>query len=584
MRRRGVLRNRLGLAGLLAGSASLGFAVASLLGPVSPLAPVPAAVAAALIAGVWAWAAAPRLGGTAALWPWWVGVAALALPAAAARLGPRLAGFSFERVGWLWLAGGWVRVDPGTYLVMLTAGALAGLACFVVLWSVRRDARAVWVAGLTSLALAAVWRTVVHPPSGDEPALLFAAWHWLFTGSADLSKAWGGAAEWLSRAGDFRDTLIRDHTVGPAAGPRYTYHGVALPHLYGLLLMPAGRVGLALILVGVAGLAVRLMTRTAEAVTGRPATAGWVAMVLVGSPLAVYTIFLGPDLPAAVAFAAGALGLARRRPWLVAVAAAVLPWVHQKCLFPAAGLALAAWWLSPRAGLAASAALLVSFVPEALWISGKIGLPVWPPSALFERHSTYGAAYSLRFWGQSVPGLLVDRYAGLVWTPAFVLGLVGLAWWVARRGKAGGAARAIAVAAVPYAVLLLTFNMWTGGNGAPSRQLVAVLPALALGAFVVETGLPAGPWRRVWDAARWIGIAHAHVLLFVPPLAFESAKLKLEGVAVSRLGADPLVLLPAVSKLDSGAWPGWLAVGWMAVLVAAWVGIGRRLRRAPSRG
>ncbi|MEK7475163.1 MAG: hypothetical protein AAB152_05955 [Candidatus Coatesbacteria bacterium] len=574
MRRDSVLSAGLGLAGLLAGAAALGWGVAGVLGALSPLSPVPAALAAAAAAAVWVMAARPLLGGTAALWPWWLGLAGLALPVLAARLGPRLAGFSFERVGWLWLPGGWVRADPATYLVLLVAGALMGLACFLVLWSVRRDARAVWAAGLATLALAAVWRTVVHPLSGDEPSLLFAAWHWQFTGSADLTWAWGGAAEWLSRAGDFRDSLIRDHTVGPLTGPRYTYHGVILPHLYGLLLWPAGRFGLALALVGIAAGTVALMTKTAEAVLGKPVPAGWLAAVLVGSPLAVYTVFMGPDLPAAAVFAAGAFGLARRRPLVVALAAAALPWIHQKCLFPAAGLALAAWWISPRAGLGAGAALLASFVPEAVWISGKIGLPIWPPSALFERHATYGAAYSLAYWGQSVPGLLVDRYAGLIWAPAFVLGLAGLAWWRTRRS----AAVSILAAAVPYLVLLLTFNMWTGGNGAPSRQLVVILPGLALGVLAVDLRLRAGAWRRVWDAALWAGIAHAHVLLFVPPVAFESAKLKLEAVAMNRLGIDPLTLLPAISKLDSGAWPGWLAVAWMAVLVFCWVALFRSLR------
>ena len=568
----------MGWAGLIAGAASVGWALGALLNGVVPVQPLGCAVLAALAAWAWGWFAGGRLGGPEALLPGWIGVAALACPALADRLRPLIGGLALERVGWLWLPGGWVRADPATYFALLAAGAVVGAACFLVLWTVRHDRRAVWVAAATTLALGALWRTVIHPPSGDEPALLFAAWNWVLAGTTDLSHAAGGPAEWMSRAIDFRDTLLRDHTTGPpgAGMPRYIYHGILLPHIYGTVLLWFGRYGLALALVGLALAAAAWTARAGEAITGgRPATPLWLAAVLVGSPLAPYTVFLGPDLPAAALFALGCWGLARRRPVLVAVAAAALPWLHQKCFFPAAGLALAAWWISPRAGIGAGAALVASFVPEALWISRKVGIPVWPPSALFQRHAMYDATWSAANWLKSVPGLLVDRYAGLVWTPAFVLGLAGLAWLAIRRfRKAAGPL----TAAVPYLVLLFSFNMWMGGGGSPGRQLVVVFPVIALGAFVVEERLGPG-WRRgAWTALVWAGIAHAHVLLFVPAVAFESAKLKLEGAAAARFGADPLAFLPAISPLPPDVLPGWGTLAWVGALIVGWALIFRKLR------
>jgi hypothetical protein len=127
--------------------------------------------------------------------------------------------------------------------------------------------------------------------------------------------------------------------------------------------------------------------------------------------------------------------------------------------------------------------------------------------------------------------------------------------------------------------------MWSGGHGAPGRQLLAVLPAIALGFCAVDARLPqGGGWRRAWDAALWFGIAHAHLILFVPPLAFESAKAKVQAACAGGLGLDPLAAWPALGAVPAGAGPGWLAAGWLAALAVAWAALYRRtvLPRRPS--
>ena len=487
---------------------------------------------------------------------------------------------TFERVGLLWWAGSWRHVDAATYLRLLPFGALTGVACLTMLWRARSQERSVWIVGLVSLALAALWRTVIHPPSGDEPAMLLAAWSWLRTGSADLSGAWDPAAAEWSRAIEFRDRLVQDHTIGRPGGPCYTYHGVVLPQVFGLLLFPFGRFGLALALVGVSALAARWTAAAATAVLGRRPSPEWLAWVLVGSPVAVYTIFTGPDLWGAALFALGLLGLAWRRPALAAAAVALLPWVHHKEVFPALGLILGAWMLSPREGFLVSAAALGSGIPEMLWVGEKIGLALWSPAAVLARHASYGAAWSPAVWLVSAPGLLVDRWAGLVWYPAGILAVAGCGWLVARGGRV---ARAVQAAAVPYVLALLSFSMWAGGNGAPARQLASVFPAIAVGAAVLDRRLTAGPSRTAWRVALWLSLANAHVMLFLPPLAFESARLKVEALVQARTGIAFLSLLPELSEPSRSTGPGWGAAAWMLVILVAWAGLVARLRQRTGR-
>jgi len=181
---------------------------------------------------------------------------------------------------------------------------------------------------------------------------------------------------------------------------------------------------------------------------------------------------------------------------------------------------------------------------------------------------------------QSIPDLLADRYAGLIQFPAWVLALAGCWWWV-RQGKPR-TAWAVQVAALPYLVILLVYNSWPGGTGTPGRMLVMVMPALALGLAALDRKLVAGTAKTWWTAALWVGIIHAHVVLFIPPLAFASAKEKIEALCVARTGVNPIALFPAVSKQSPGEFPGWLAVGWLAVVVTACAYLARRLA-SPSR-
>jgi hypothetical protein len=566
------------------GAGAIGWTFGRLLADVVAISPSMCLLAGVGLAAIWdALLARGRRSNPLAL-PWAAGLLSVGLPWVVAVARPHLAGRTFERVGLVWWGGAWSQADVATYAGLLALGALAGGISLSMIWCARRDRGLMWIAGLTTLGLAALWRTVVFPPSGDEPTLLFAAWHWLATGSLDLSHAMGEPGELWSRAVDFRADFAF-HTVGPVGGAAYIFHGVWLPCVYGAGLWLGGRFGLALLLVGVAAVTVWLTDRVATAVLGRAPSPVWLAALLVGGPLAAYTVFMSADLFGAVLFAVGAWGLVRRKPAAVAAAAILLPWINHKLFFTAAGLLLAQLLVAPGPGLWVAAAFAAGFIPEVLVIAHALELPLWPVSEFLGHRAAFGASGVKEFMPgvviQSVPGLLADRYAGLIQFPAWVLALAGCWWWV-RHGKPR-TARAVQLAALPYLVILLFYNSWPGGTGTPGRMLVMVMPALALGLAAVDRTLGKGSSKSWWTAALWMGIIHAHVVLFIPPLAFASAKEKIEAWCVARTGIDPLACLPAVSQQSAGVFPGWLALGWLAVVVTACAYLARRLASSSRR-
>jgi len=572
---------QLGAAG---GAGVLGWAFARLVGMAADTDAWQSALVGAVAGAIWGWMIPRAPDRDRLATPWLAGVAALGLPAPVQLLRPRVAGRTFERVGLLWWGGAWSQADVATYAGLLALGALVGAICLAMNWHARGDRRLAWFAGLTTLALAAVWRTVVFPPSGDEPMLLFSAWHWLATGSLDVSHAFGEPGEVWSRAIDFRGDFAF-HTVGAPGGAAYIFHGVWLPCLYGIGLWLGGRFGLALLLVGLAALTVRLVERTAGALLGKPVSPLWITAMLAGGPLAAYTVFMSADLFGGALFALGAWGLVRRKPAAVAAAAIALPYVNHKFFFTAAGLLLAQGALAPATGAVVTAAFLAGFIPEVVMIARALGLPLWPIADFLAHRAAFGASGIREFMPgvfiQAIPGLLADRYAGLIQFPAWVLALAGCWWWLRRARSKPGAA--VQLAAIPYLLVLAFYNSWPGGTGTPGRMLVMVFPALALGLVALEQRL-AVRWLRIsLTVCVWLGVVHAHLVLFIPPLGFQSAKLKIETAIASRLGADPLTVFPGVSLEPPCVFPGWVALVWLVAIVGAWALVLNSMTKVTSR-
>jgi hypothetical protein len=306
--------------------------------------------------------------------------------------------------------------------------------------------------------------------------------------------------------------------------------------------------------------------------------AAWVAWA--GTALSAPVLFHGftiyPDGAGAACTAVGIWLLvdlergATRGRRALAVAGAVLaalPWLHTRFALVAGalglsiGLRLAA---QPDRLLRVSSFLVVPLVGAAAWFGYFWAIWGTPNPAAPYGSTTQSAANQL--W-PGLPGLLVDQQFGLISTaPVLAAAVLGV-WPLARLHPRLAAELALVV--VPYTLVTASYRMWWGGNSAPARFLVVVVPvaALTLGLF--------------WQSARATGRAFVVATLALG-LAMAGARAFVDDGALvynTRDGYDLLldrvnrsVNLPlALPSLHRDAVPAALGdiAAWVAVMVAA---------------
>jgi hypothetical protein len=374
--------------------------------------------------------------------------------------------------------GVWLLV--GGHLVWLASGAAASPAPRGPRVHWRLQLLAVFVASAAIYGAVAV-RLARGPiyPGGDEPHYLVITQSLLADGDLDISD---NHARRDYRA-YFQGTLKPDAIVRGSSDAVYSIHPVGLP----VLLVPAfalgGYRGVLIWLVGVAALAATLMWRMAVRLTGSAAAAtlGWIAVAL-SAPWVLHAHAVYPEVTAAaVVLLAVAPAAPRQSVALLAargLAPALLPWLSAKYApLSLVLVALLAW--RTRAQPALAGAVLAPWLGSvALWLFFFDQLwGSWLPSA------PYGPAHQLApgHLLAGLPGLLLDQEYGLLpYAPA--LGLAGLGLWQLWKDGGEGRYRAIetCLAVGALAGTVGAYAMWWGGSAPPGRQLVAVLPLLAL--------------------------------------------------------------------------------------------------------
>ena len=261
-----------------------------------------------------------------------------------------------------------------------------------------------------------------------------------------------------------------------------------------------------------------------------------------------------------------------------------LPWLHTKFVVLLAVLALLLLWrLRKRLGEAAAFAAAIGLLSLA-WLAyfyviyGSIDPQV-----------AYGAyaAQNVRFENlpRSLLGLLIDQKFGLlVYSPVYALAGIGM-WRLVRDPERRGLALALIAAAVPYVIGSARLHMWWGGNSAPARFIVPMLPLLApsIATALMSIRSPLGRattalWIAFGLVVAAIGVAFPdRLLLLSDPHGIARFLEAIQG------SAPMAAALPTFTQEE---WTGPLvrAVPWIvaavAALSAAWFAAGRG-RRGP---
>jgi hypothetical protein len=386
---------------------------------------------------------------------------------------------------------------------------------------------------LTALALAAATMGLARSGRRPPPWLLLPAAFAIYAAVATRVQAQVGPEGDEPHYLMVTDSLLRDHDVSlerdyaegryrvfhPAdLAPHYRVRGrhgeIFSLHAVGLsvLLLPAFAAGgypaasfFMALLAALLAREVRELARVWGSGDGPAEAVGWA--VALSPPLIHFAGLIFTEVPAALAVAVAlrrGRDLSSRRVLdviLLGLALAVLPWLNVR--YAVLSVLLLLFVISRRPPVRAVAALV------ALAAVSAIGLAAYHEAlyGFFDPRGVYGRRpeISSATLPEALPGLLLDQEFGLlVYAPIFVLALPGFVL-LGRRDRRGGLAAVTLVAAT--LLLAGSWPMWRGGWNPPSRFLLPVVPALAL-------GLAAG-WQRGFGSASalllgwsvWTGLA-----------------------------------------------------------------------------
>lgn len=358
------------------------------------------------------------------------------------------------------------------------------------------DRGAPWTAAaIASLWLIAVWFALKgRGISGDEPHYLLIAQSLLSDGDFDLRNNYD-AGDFLAYYGG---SLEPRHVSLGVLGQEYSFHGPGVSVLtlpaFALGGAPAARLCIALLVACSSGLlwsSIRRLTSSSDA-----AWVGWAAFVM-SAPLSLNGTMIYPDGPGAVATIIGLWALIRAErndlppDWALALAGlalATLPWLHLRLALVAVCLGAGLFLVLARRhdGLSRIACLFAAPLVGAtlLFASSWVMFGTLDPTSVFRQQ----AAGSLAAAPTGLIGMLFDQEYGLLpYAPCFALAPFGMALLWRRQPIVTATAGAIAAGTL----LVSASWVWWGGQSAPARFLVPILPVLALGvgAMWTTTGL-----------------------------------------------------------------------------------------------
>lgn len=426
--------------------------------------------------------------------------------------------------------------------------------------------------GLIALTLHGVHlpRILQVPIDGDEPYYVLTAESLLDDGDLDLRNQYAA----LERSVTGRTDLVPqqgDPVI--ASGAQRSRH----EPFFAMLLVPGlalgGLAGASLTVVlfaALLGWSITALLRELGLPSG--AVVAGSALVLMTAPLVSYSVRIWPEVPAALCLSEGMRWILRRRlvpasVWLIAMSLLKLRFA----VIAAPLLLLTALWHLDRKQRVR--AVLFAFVAMVLpmaiiWLVSGSPLNV-------HRTSEFLLLTPLAI-ARGGFGMLLDGQSGLL----FVAPIVFFCLLAHLRPSAAAGARELrllALASLPYLILLAPRAEWYGGWSPPLRYLVVFAP---LAAMVVARAHAAG--LDQWKALAWLlSFASAIYAVVLPWRQFHIATGESHlGAVLSRsLGADASRLFPSFIRLNHAATAA--AVG-LVLLVACL--LLTRQRPLPRRG
>jgi len=402
---------------------------------------------------------------------------------------------------------------------------------------------------------------------GDEPYYVLIAESLVHDHDLDLANQYDGIEQSVTRRVDLSAQL--GDPVGPN-GEQYSRHEPLLP----LLLVPGLLLGglrgaVATMAIFGALLVWSLMSLLEEEGIPWASAVAAYPFIALGPPVLFYSTRIWPEVPAALCLTE-ALRASRKSRWVPLVLWLVGLSLLKLRFIPIAVALLAVIVIRSRAGwkLALSALAIIGLPLVVVWFATGRPLSVHHASELEPQAPLHYVRGAL--------GLLLDGQAGMLFqAPFWLFAFVPLLRWK----EAPRAVRDLAIASIPYVILLLPRAEWHGGWSPPLRYLVVFAPLFALGgAWAIERVRPF--WIAL--AAIWTAVISIHGMAFPYRLFHIANGENVVGELLSKVfHSDFSRLFPSLIRSNGAVLPWAIAVGLFAVTVAI-PAIRNRVRRIPS--
>jgi hypothetical protein len=299
------------------------------------------------------------------------------------------------------------------------------------------------------------------------------------------------------------------------------------------LIAAGGRLGVLIAFAAILALiACQLLLWLEEAGIQRGPAAAATGLLALSTPVWVASQQVLPDVPAMLLVVIGLRFLTKLgdKPWLsglgLVATAGLLGWIKLRFIALACGLAACGGidllWRRWGGRKAFTISLfLVCLAGVAIWLLPK---DWWPRAIVFSwGDALAGMRDAPSLWGASLyalAGVFLDQnYGILIAAPVFILALAGIPAALVRKPRASWLALAPAFFYL-VVICLVRWHLWYGGQAAPGRLIVVILPTLALPLAVALSGLRQ-PWWRLWVLVPAVlSIAYTWVITLVPAWRF----------------------------------------------------------------
>ncbi|HEY6214035.1 MAG TPA: hypothetical protein VIW45_17195, partial [Vicinamibacterales bacterium] len=380
-----------------------------------------------------------------------------------------------------------VLAGPLRWTIVVFAAAASVSSQFTVRWRSNPSRRAVFICSLLVYLVFGLRSARALGPGGDEPHYLIITQSLLADGDLQIENNHRERQYAPFFAGELRPDYMRRG----ANGQIYSIHAPGLP----ALLLPAyvvgGYLGTVVFMCVISALTALAIFDLAAAIAGaHAALLTWIGVCLT-IPFVPHGWLLFPEMPGALVVAWTMLWLWQavdRRLWVWiarGIVLGLLPWLHTKFIVFTGILAMALLvrlWQQRKDH--ASVLKLATLFAAPIAVS----LAAWLYSfyviyGVFDPQAPYGAYTSVNVLVRNIPrgllGLLVDQKFGIVfYSPIYLFAGAG-AWIALKRRDLWLLGAALGVTTAAFVIGTTRLYMWWGGNSAPARFLVPVLPCLA---------------------------------------------------------------------------------------------------------